>query len=171
MEIIFCHGLETGPHGRKYHAMREAGLEVVAPDFQGMPLAARVSKLIPILEASTAPVIVGSSYGGITAVCAAIHVVEAGARITGMVLCAPALARAEPPADSMDLYAPAPTLIVHGTRDDVCPIEVSRTFAAANANTTLVEVDDEHALPDSIDVIIEATRSFIDDRAFTPATR
>ncbi len=168
MDLIFCHGLETGPHGRKYHAMVDAGLEVIAPDFQGMPLRARVGKLIPILESAANPVVVGSSYGGITAVCAAIHVVEAGVSLTGLVLCAPALARAEPPADTMSLYAPAPTIIIHGTRDDVIPIEVSREFAAANENATLVEVDDEHALPGSIDTIIEAARCFLEGRVFAP---
>jgi len=168
MDLIFCHGLETGPHGRKYHAMVDAGLDVIAPDFQGMPLAARVGKLIPILERAAAPVVVGSSYGGITALCAAIRVVEEGKSVTGLVLCAPALARAEPPADEMTLYAPVPTILIHGTRDDVIPIAVSRAFAGANQNTTLFEVDDEHALPNSIEVIIEAARSFLGQRPFEP---
>ena len=48
--VLFCHGLESAPHGRKYHALKEAGLDVRAPDFQGLNLAARVAKLLPILD-------------------------------------------------------------------------------------------------------------------------
>ena len=47
MPVIFCHGLEGGPHGSKYQALVAAGLEVVAPDFQGQDLAARVATLSP----------------------------------------------------------------------------------------------------------------------------
>jgi pimeloyl-ACP methyl ester carboxylesterase len=158
MDVIFCHGLESAPHGRKYHALKAAGLPVRAPDFQGLDLAARVAALEPILAAAAEPpVLVGSSYGGITAVCAALR---SGAPLAGLVLCAPALARAEPPADSMELCAPCPTIVIHGTRDQVIPIQVSRDFAAGNDRVTLVEVDDDHALADSLDFIVGATSSY-----------
>lgn len=45
--------------------------------------------------------------------------------------------------------APAPscpTLIVHGVRDEVVPVEVSRRYAAAHVGVRLIEVDDEHRL-------------------------
>ena len=123
-----------------------------------MDLAARVARLEPILGAAAEPpVVVGSSYGGITAVCAALR---SGAPLAGLVLCAPALARAEPPADSMDLSAPCPTIVIHGTRDQVIPIQVSRDFAAGDDRVTLNEVDDDHSLAGSLDLIVRATRSF-----------
>ncbi len=43
-----------------------------------------------------------------------------------------------------------PTLILHGTKDDVVPIEVSRAYARERPNVRLVEVDDDHRLHDSI---------------------
>jgi len=163
MDVIFCHGLETGPHGRKYHALHDAGLDIIAPDYLDLNLAARVDALVPVLEAADHPVVVGSSYGGITALCASIRVTEAGHPITGLVLCAPALGRTEPPADTMRLYPPVPTVIIHGTGDDVVPIDVSRAFAATHPDgVRLIEVDDEHRLAQSLDRIVAETRAFLD---------
>ena len=71
MSVLFCHGLESSPHGRKVQALRAAGLEVIAPDFQGQNLAARVATLLPVLREQPDALVVGSSYGGITALCAA----------------------------------------------------------------------------------------------------
>ncbi|HEY0132635.1 MAG TPA: hypothetical protein VGB85_01110, partial [Nannocystis sp.] len=61
MTVIFCHGLESSPHGRKYQALVEAGLDVISPDFQGQDLAARVATLEPVLRGAVDPVLVGSS--------------------------------------------------------------------------------------------------------------
>ncbi len=46
-----------------------------------------------------------------------------------------------------------PTLVVHGTRDDVVPVEGSRTWAAGKRHVRLVEVDDDHELVPSLDFI------------------
>lgn len=125
-----------------------------------MNLQARVDKLTPLLRGADAPLVVGSSYGGITALCSAILHTEVGGSLTGLVLCAPALARAEPPATDMELYAPVRTVIIHGTGDDVVPIEVSRRFAAGESNVELIEVDDGHRLAGSRDLIVDAVRRF-----------
>ncbi len=49
---------------------------------------------------------------------------------------------AEPPAPVVS----CPTLILHGVRDAVVPIESSRRYAAAGRNVRLVELEDEHPL-------------------------
>jgi pimeloyl-ACP methyl ester carboxylesterase len=164
--VLFCHGLDTGPFGRKYHALIDAGIDLVAPDFQGMDLAARVAHLLPILGRYDAPVVVGSSYGGITALCAARLHADAGGRLAGLLLCAPALARTEPPAAELrrrtGLRPPAPTVVIHGLRDEVIPIAVSRDFAHAHPDRVeLVEVDDDHGLAGSLDRIVAATRDLM----------
>jgi len=168
MTVIFCHGLESTPHGRKYQALVGAGLDVISPDFQGQDLAARVATLAPVLRSAEAPVLVGSSYGGITALCAAIQFVEAGGVLRGLVLCAPALARSEPPADGMVLYPPAPTIIIHGIHDEVVPASVSQGFAALHPEVQLVLVDDAHQLAGSIETILAATRAMAQGLPFTP---
>lgn len=161
MTVIFCHGLESSPHGRKYQALRAAGFAVVSPDFQGQVLAARVATLLPVLRAAPDAVVVGSSYGGITALCAAVLHVEAGGSLRGLLLCAPALGHREPPADHMRLYPPAPTIILHGRGDVVVPAGVSEAFAAEHPQVRLDLVDDEHTLTASIDRIVAHTRTLL----------
>jgi len=158
MSVLFCHGLESSPQGRKVQALRAAGLEVLAPDFQGQDLAARVATLLPVLRAHPDALVIGSSYGGITALCAGILHARAGGRLRGLLLCAPALGRYEPPADTLELYPPAPTVIVHGRRDSVVPARVSEDFAAAHPQVRLELVDDEHPLNHSLERIVALAR-------------
>lgn len=54
-----------------------------------------------------------------------------------------------------------PTCIVHGTKDDIVDIELSRTWARDRRHVRLVEVDDGHELGASIPrVLAEATTFF-----------
>ena len=50
---------------------------------------------------------------------------------------------------------PCPTLILHGVRDEIVPIEQSRRYAAARPHVRLIELDDAHVLADSIDRVVE----------------
>lgn len=153
MDILFCHGLESGPHGSKYRALSEAGFDVYAPDCRGKNLSERVELVSLLLH--TGLVVVGSSYGGITAVLAAMRTCV---KLRGVVLCAPALERRESPNSSPErLYVAAPTVIVHGKLDDMIPIKVSQRFAV-RTGARLVEVDDGHRLSDSIDTIIQQVK-------------
>ncbi len=160
MDIIFCHGLESHPHGRKYDYLTRAGLTVRSPDFRGLDLAARVDLLEPILEEYDAPLLIGSSYGGATALCAAIRHRERGGETAGLILCAPALGRPEPPMNAMDIYAPAPTIILHGVRDDIVPIGLSRELDARDDNVKLIELDDVHDLSGSLPELLGAVFAF-----------
>lgn len=151
--VVFCHGLESGPHGRKYHALVDAGLAVDAPDFRGEDLPTRVEHLRRALAATDAQVVlVGSSFGGATAVLAA----HDSPCVRAMVLCAPALRL-------VDVARPAPTpcVIVHGTGDDVCPIEHSRAYAEHDG-VRLIEVDDDHRLAASMARIVDEVRAAVE---------
>jgi pimeloyl-ACP methyl ester carboxylesterase len=154
MRVLFCHGLESGPVGSKYQALVDAGYEVIAPDCRGMTLKERVAVIAPILK-EFRPYVVGSSYGGITAVLAGM---EAGVQLPGLVLCAPALERQEEPNDPSTLALVGPTVIVHGVEDAVIPIEVSRRYAA-RTGAKLVEVADGHRLENSMGAILSALSS------------
>lgn len=56
---------------------------------------------------------------------------------------------------------PCPTTILHGVRDELVPIEQSRRYAAARPHVRLIELDDDHALTDSIDrMVAEVLRAF-----------
>ena len=91
--------------------------------------------------------------------CAAVLAHAQGTPMGALVLCAPALTRAEPPADRLELRPPCPTTILHGRHDDVVPIAVSRTFVAQYPAVRLIEVDDDHRLIRSSDLLVELTRA------------
>lgn len=48
---------------------------------------------------------------------------------------------------------PCPTVIVHGRADTVVPIALSREYAASRPHVRLFEVDDDHSLARSVEVI------------------
>lgn len=54
-----------------------------------------------------------------------------------------------------------PTLIVHGTRDDIVDVNLSREFAATRPNVRLVLVDDGHDLVASLDRITSEIDAFL----------
>ncbi|MCY0993175.1 alpha/beta hydrolase [Nannocystis sp. ILAH1] len=163
MKVVFCHGLEGSPQGRKAQALRAAGLDLVAPDFTGMNLAARVAGLMPELAAHDGCVLVGSSYGGLTALCGAILHHRAGGRVRGLVLAAPALILSEPPADALELAPPCPTHVIHGRHDELIPVAAIEAWAAAYPAVRLEVVDDAHVLARSLDRIVAAAAEFARD--------
>ncbi len=158
--LLFAHGLEGHPRGRKVSALRRAGFQVTAPDFQGMTLAARMDLLERVSEAMPEPVVlVGSSYGGLAAALVAARFPE---RFKALVLCAPALHTVEPPNDQPQrLVTPSgvPTAIIHGTRDTVVPIGASREYRDRSGSAVdLHEVDDYHGLADSLELLVQLCR-------------
>ncbi len=56
-----------------------------------------------------------------------------------------------------------PTLVVHGTRDTVVGIDVTREWARGKSHVRLVEVNDDHALVASIPRILEEADDFLDE--------
>lgn len=154
MSVLFAHGLEGRPDGRKATALRAAGLDVCAPDGRGLPLAARVAGLEAALEELERPVLVGSSYGGLAALVVAHRHADA---LTAVLLLAPALHVREPPAVDPDTLVIPPSLpaeVFHGTRDGVVPVQVSRDLARRCPHVVLREVDDDHLLRTSLDAIV-----------------
>ena len=54
-----------------------------------------------------------------------------------------------------------PTLILHGVRDDIVPIDHSRRFAEQNPHANLVELDDDHELISSLPRLLDETERFV----------
>ena len=149
LPVLFCHGLESAPIGRKSQGLIDLGYQVIAPDCRGKDLAERVEIIVAALrEAQPTPVVVGSSFGGIAGLVACIVAAREGVTIPGLVLCAPALHRPPPPGTTDDLSPPCETVVVHGTRDDVIPIGIVREWATEH-DVPMIEVDDIHPLPDA----------------------
>jgi pimeloyl-ACP methyl ester carboxylesterase len=150
--VVFSHGQESSPWGRKISALAEVaraeGYEVHSVDYRGLEEPrARVAKLVDFCKELTGDlVLVGSSLGGYVAVASAslLHA-------RGLFLMAPALYLQGLPelrAGVLD----CPAAVVHGWRDEVVPFEHSVRFAQAyRAALHLVESD--HRLHNQIRVI------------------
>jgi uncharacterized protein len=54
-----------------------------------------------------------------------------------------------------------PTLILHGVRDDVVPVDHSRRFAEGKRHVRLVELDDDHELVASLPRILDEADRFL----------
>src|SRR5437899_328929 len=119
MQILFLHGLEGSPRGRKATALRDAGHDVVAPTLPKDDLGQAVRLARDSLEACRPAVIVGSSRGGAVAMKLAAS--------APLVLLAPAWRRfgAEP-------IVRRDTRILHGVKDDVVPLADSLELEARN---------------------------------------
>lgn len=148
MNILFLHGLESGPHGSKYQALQEIFGEVLAPDCTGVMDETERLKIIQreIGFKEGQFLVVGSSMGGLMALLLQKSNPE---RVAGLVLCAPAIHR--PAATGLDLNHLPPTIVIHGTQDTVVPIEASLPFGKR-----LIKVEDDHRLSKSMADILRA---------------
>ena len=54
-----------------------------------------------------------------------------------------------------------PTLVMHGLRDDVVPVDRARTFATGKPNVRLIELDDGHELVASLPRLLAETEAFL----------
>jgi pimeloyl-ACP methyl ester carboxylesterase len=160
--VAFSHGKESGPWGAKITAMAAAvhdlGIKVESVDYRGIDdPAARVAKLLQTAPRFKGPlVLVGSSMGG--------HVSAAAAARTearGLFLLAPAFYmpgfEAHTPQD-----VSCPTVIVHGWRDDIVPVDHSIRWAREH-RARLHVLDSDHRLEDKIEEICGLLRSFLSD--------
>jgi hypothetical protein len=60
----------------------------------------------------------------------------------------------------LQLLRPVPTVIFHGRKDEVIPIESTRDYAYERPWVQLIELDSDHALTDVMLEIWQATQSF-----------
>lgn len=150
--VVFSHGQESGPWGRKISALAEVarseGYEAHSVDYRGLNDARhRVARLVEFCkELSGDLVLVGSSLGGYVAVASAslLHA-------RGVFLMAPALYMEGLP-ELRQGVLDCPATVVHGWRDDVVPYEHSVRFAQGyHAALHLLESD--HNLHNQLRVI------------------
>ena len=157
--IVFAHGLEGSPQGRKIQHLRGQGFDVLAPDGRGLALAER---LVGLEEATRSGgiLLAGSSYGGLAAAHLAL---QHPSRFIGLLLMAPALHFSETPVEDVSQLRPpenVPTIVIHGRHDAIVPIETSRRYVTAGAQ--LIETEDDHRLVQSLNEITRAVQALQD---------
>ena len=161
--LVWAHGLWGSPNGSKVTAVRESGIEVISPDFNEMELIDRVELLKETIEIGNV-VLAGSSWGGLACALTAMQIPE---KLKGLLLLAPALHYPESPNDEPEkLIAPdsVPVTIIHSTTDDIVPISASKNYIERSGNNVqLIEVEDNHVLENSIELIISEAKKLLND--------
>jgi len=150
--VVFSHGQESGPWGKKISALAEVarseGYEAHSVDYRGIEEPrARVAKLVDFCkELAGDLVLVGSSMGGYVSVASAslLHA-------RGVFLMAPALYVEGLPELRAGLLD-CPTIVVHGWRDDVIPFDHSVRFAETY-HAALHVLESDHRLHNQVRVI------------------
>ncbi|MBI5825464.1 MAG: alpha/beta fold hydrolase [Chloroflexi bacterium] len=141
--IIYLHGLESTSQSGKARQFAEKFPGMVTPDFKG-EFEERMKQLKPILGRKKNWTIIGSSFGGLMGT---VFTCKHPTQVRKLILLAPALLR-DPFASYLNLEAVSvPTIIIHGTGDDVVPLEPVREIAEKLfTNLQYIVVDDGHRL-------------------------
>ena len=162
MKLCFLHGLDSSPQGTKASFLRAYDSRCLIPN-----LPPDINERLKVLKHELrAPVLlVGSSLGGLTALMYAMSHPEL---VHGLVLLAPAvgikiedLFTEEHKRIMSSVYIPQgiPTKLIVGFRDEVIPLRSIREMIERSpepANIQLLEVDDDHDLHKSLDLILQA---------------
>jgi pimeloyl-ACP methyl ester carboxylesterase len=142
-KLIYLHGLESTSQSGKARQFAQKFPGMLTPDFTGS-FEERMAQMLPILGTQTGWTILGSSFGGLMG---GVFTLEHPAQVRKLVLLAPALML--PPFASHPNLQPVsvPTIIVHGTEDDVVsPGPVRELAERVFTNLTYYVVQDGHRL-------------------------
>ena len=141
-QLVFLHGQESSSQGFKANLLRTIFPDILTPDFCGT-LEERIDRLAPILADKRGWIIIGSSMGGLMG---ARFTCQHPERVKKLILLAPALTWPGF-ADASLSPVSVPTIIYHGLRDTVVPLEPVRALAEqVFTNLTFHAVDDDHRL-------------------------
>ncbi|WP_300614834.1 alpha/beta hydrolase [Dokdonella sp.] len=152
--VILSHGLESGPHATKVSALAEVAVALgwaeVRPDYRDLDarrdpreIDARVARALEHAPPDGVVVFAGSSMGAFTSGLATIERRSAGVFLMALPTGIPGYSRA------FDAAA-VPMALVHGWRDEICPVDAAIGFARSRA-ATLHLVDDDHRLGAHVD--------------------
>jgi predicted alpha/beta-hydrolase family hydrolase len=169
-QIILSHGSESSPDATKVSALaalaESLGWRTQRPDYgtddargHAGSVAPRIARLRATIEALDAPpLLVGSSMGAFVSGLVSLDVPVAGLLLLATPSEIPGYARA------FDLRHDVPTLLIHGWRDNVCPLPGVQAFAVQRRLPLLV-LDDDHRLSASMNMIAAQFRHMLDQVA------
>jgi predicted alpha/beta-hydrolase family hydrolase len=168
--ILLSHGSGSGPQATKISALaalaERRGWRTQRPDYReddahghAASVAPRLARLNAAIAACDAPpLLVGSSMGAFVSALASLEHPVAGLFLL-------ATPEAIPGFDvALDLRQDVPALLVHGWRDEVCPLDDIYAFAGRRQLPLLV-LDDDHRLGSSLAAIERQFALFLDELA------
>lgn len=157
-QVILSHGSDASPDATKVGALaalaESLGWTTQRPDYRDddargrvASIAPRIARLRATIEALSAPpLLVGSSMGAFVSALVSLDVPVAGLLLLATPGAIPGYPRA------LDLRRGVPTVLVHGWRDELCPVAAVQVYAARH-RLPLLLVDDDHRLGASMDFI------------------
>ncbi len=164
--VILSHGLESGPQAAKVSALAEVatalGWTEIRPDYRDLDarrdpreIDARVARALGHTPGHGRVVFAGSSMGAFTSGLASIERTCEGLFLLALPVGIPGYSRAF-------VAGPVATTLVHGWRDELCPVDAAIDFARGRA-ATLHLVDDDHRLGAHVDYCADLFRRFLAD--------
>lgn len=169
-QIILSHGSDSSPDATKVSALaalaQSQGWHTQRPDYSGddargyaASVAPRIARLRATIEAlDTPPLLVGSSMGAFVSGLVSLDVPVAGLLLLATPSEVPGYAR------KFDLRDGVPSLLIHGWRDEVCPLSGVQAFAS-HRRLPLLVLDDDHRLGSSMDMLAAQFSMMLDQLA------
>lgn len=162
--VILSHGLESGPQATKVSALADvagaAGWTPLRPDYRDIDASrdpraidARIARALAHAPAEGRVVFAGSSMGAFISGFASIERACAGLFLLALPTAIPGYPRAFVAAD-------VPTVLVHGWRDEICPVEATIAFARPR-DAGLHLVGDDHSLREHVDFCADTFVCFL----------
>lgn len=164
--IILSHGLDSSPHATKVSALaargEALGWRTQRPDYReddrrghAASVAPRLARLGEAIGACAAPpLLVGSSMGAFVSALASLTQPVAGLFLLAMPVSMPGV---DTP---LNVRREVPTLLVHGWRDELCPVADLYAFAGQR-RLPLLLLDDDHRLSASLGAIERQFEQFL----------
>jgi predicted alpha/beta-hydrolase family hydrolase len=166
-QIILSHGSDSAPEATKVSALaalaESLGWRTQRPDYRSDDarghagsVAPRIARLRATIESLDAPpLLVGSSMGAFVSGLVSLEVPVAGLLLLATPSQIPGYA------GGFDLRPGVPTMLIHGWRDEVCPLAGVQAFAAKRRLPLLV-LDDDHRLGSSMELIATQFRAMLE---------
>ncbi len=162
--VILSHGLESGPHATKVSALAEVAVELgwaeIRPDYRDLDalrdpreIDARVARALEHAPEDGEVVFAGSSMGAFTSGLASLQRSSVGLFLMALPVGIPGYSRPF-------AAAALPTAMVHGWRDEICPVDAVIDFAR-DRQATLHLLDDDHRLGAHVRQCAELFRQFL----------
>lgn len=157
-QVVLSHGSGSSPGATKVSALaalaEERGWTTQRPDYRDDDarghlgsVAPRIARLRATIESLDAPpVLVGSSMGAFVSALVSLDVPVAGMLLLATPAAIPGYPR------RLEQRRGVPSILVHGWRDEVCPVAATHEFAARR-RLPLLLVDDDHRLGASMAII------------------
>jgi pimeloyl-ACP methyl ester carboxylesterase len=166
MKLCFLHGLDSSPQGTKASFLKAYDPSCLIPN-----LPPDINERLTVVEhgLSEPMLMIGSSLGGLTAIMFAMRHPE---MVHGLILLAPAAGTKieaffteEHKRIMSSVYIPEgiSTQLIVGLRDEVIPLSSIRELIERSpdpGNIQLLEVDDDHDLHKSLNLMLQAIERF-----------